>query len=192
MRCSCSFSADAEEYLQVYYNILDEMIRGMTEVCLTDSVSYNFIVQMIPHHEAAIRMSENILSYTTNETLRDIASGIITEQTQSIEDMRRAMACCETYRNGQECLCSFQNEIDRILHVMFDRMQHACATNRLNCDFMWEMIPHHQGAIQMSALTLRYDICPDLIPILEAILVSQKRGVRRMRELLCELGCGSR
>lgn len=192
MRDLCSLGADAEEYLQVYYNILDEMMRGMTDVCLTDSISYNFIVQMIPHHEAAIRMSRNILTYTQNGSLRDIASGIVTEQTQSIEDMRRAMSCCETYQNGQECLCSFQNGMNRIMRAMFRRMQNACATNRLNCNFMWEMIPHHQGAIEMSSLTLQYDICPELIPILEAIFVSQKKGVCQMRQLLCKLECRPR
>ena len=38
------------------------------------------------------------------------------------------------------------------------------------------MIPHHQGAIRMSENALRYLLCPGLIPLLDAIIVSQKKG----------------
>ena len=51
----------ARNYLKEFYDILDEMIEEMTEVKLTDSISHNFIMQMIPHHMAAIEMSVNIL-----------------------------------------------------------------------------------------------------------------------------------
>lgn len=53
------------------------MIQGMTEAELTGSISDNFIVQMIPHHRAAIEMSGNILKYTTSIPLQEIALGII-------------------------------------------------------------------------------------------------------------------
>lgn len=35
------------------------MIDGMTNARLTDSISPNFIVQMIPHHQGAICISKN-------------------------------------------------------------------------------------------------------------------------------------
>ncbi len=46
-----------ENYLSEFYCILDRMIESITEAELTDSISHNFIVQMIPHHRAAIGMS---------------------------------------------------------------------------------------------------------------------------------------
>ncbi len=49
----------------------------MSNAKLTNSISHNFIVQMIPHHEAAIEMSENILKYTSNDSLQNIASNKI-------------------------------------------------------------------------------------------------------------------
>ena len=58
------FSFDTKEYLNTFYCILDQMVREMTTANLTESISNNFIVQMIPHHQAAIRMSENLLKYT--------------------------------------------------------------------------------------------------------------------------------
>ena len=54
------------------------MIRKMTGAQLTGSVSLNFIRQMIPHHRAAVQMSENLLKYRGSGPLAKIAENIIT------------------------------------------------------------------------------------------------------------------
>ena len=56
--------------------------------------------------------------------------------------------------------------------------------DQIDVNFMREMIPHHEGAVRMSENALRYPICPELIPILQAIVTSQRRGVRQMEQLL--------
>lgn len=66
----------------------------MTGVCLTDSISGNFIMQMIPHHTAAIEMSANILKYTTDPQLirmLPISSAL----------RRKASKICGKYRNAE-------------------------------------------------------------------------------------------
>lgn len=181
--------ADIRTYLTRYQEILDTMIRKMTEAPLTDSISHNFIVQMIPHHRAAIEMSRNVLHYTTNPELRRIASGIIIEQTKSIENMQKILSHCSSHTNTQRELCRYQTHMDAIMQTMFSRMKNARTTSNITCDFMWEMIPHHMGAVEMSTLTLKAPICPQLIPILTAINTSQKRGIAEMQALLKQIGC---
>ncbi len=185
----CRFDADTKEYLHTFYCILDEMIWGMTSAELNDSISHNFIVQMIPHHQAAIQMSESILKYTENATLRSIASGIIEEQTKSIENMRRIEKTCGECCNTKQDLSRYQGRMEQILQIMFSEMKNARATNRISCDFMWEMIPHHEGAVKMSQNTLRYHICPELVPILQAIITSQERGIAQMEQLKRHIDC---
>lgn len=68
-------------------------------------------------------------------------------------------------------------------------MQEAKATNCITCNFMWEMIPHHEGAVEMSENTLQYSICPELTPILKAIISSQERGISEMKRLQRCIGC---
>lgn len=177
-----------KNYLAAFHCILDEMIEGMTSAELTDSISHNFIVQMIPHHRAAIRMSENILQYTTNIPLQDIATGIITAQTKSIADMKEILCSCSRSGNSNRDVCLYQRRMNQIMQVMFTDMEMACSTNEINADFMREMIPHHRGAVEMSKNTLRYDICPELIPILDAIITSQERGICQMQQLLRCIG----
>lgn len=180
----CRLSNVTKEYLETFQTVFDNMIQGMTEAELNDSISHNFIVQMIPHHLAAIEMSRNLLKYTTDIPLQDIALGIIEEQTKSIEDMRKIECTCSMLTNSEQMRRSYECRTGQIMQAMFRKMREACSDNDINADFMREMIPHHQGAIAMSETALLYDICPELIPILRAIIVSQQRGVRQMQRLL--------
>lgn len=189
MNRQCKLNDEAKAYLNRFYYILDNMIQGMTTAELSDSISYNFMVQMIPHHRAAIEMSENILEYTNNPTLESIAKNIIKEQTESIANMESIMYSCMEVTNSVRCLKIYQCRMDKIMQQMFCRMDHACASNRIDCNFLWEMIPHHMGAVEMSQTTLMFDICPELKPILEAIISSQKRGIMQMRQLEQCLKC---
>lgn len=182
-------SGETQKYLRRFYEILNEMIEGMTCAALTDSISHNFIVQMIPHHRAAIEMSESLLRYSDFAPLRRIAENIIREQTQSIENMQKALPQCENRLNSQLDLSRYGKRFDEITRVMFSQMHNACSDNNINADFMREMIPHHQGAIRMSKNALQFSICPQLKPILKAIITSQERGVREMKGLLRQIGC---
>lgn len=185
MSCySQQLSEVAKNYLCNFYEILDDMIDGMTGADLNRSLSHNFIVQMIPHHEAAIRMSQSILRYTTFVPLQEIARNIIAAQTQSIADMRAVLDGCGAVENTREDICLYARCFRGITQTMFREMGSAPGTNDLNADFMREMIPHHQGAIRMSENALRFPICPELDPILRAIITSQKRGVCEMQRLL--------
>ncbi len=184
MNCRCELSNVAKAYLNKFYCILNMMIDEMTGVQLSDSISYNFIVQMIPHHRAAIEMSENLLQYTTCIPLQNIALQIIEEQTKSIENMQAILGDCSELINDVSAVESYQCKVNNIMNTMFCGMESAPSTNRINANFMQEMIPHHEGAIALSHNALCYDICPGLIPILEAIITSQERGVQQMEQLL--------
>lgn len=185
----CSFHTSTKDYLTVFYEILDKMIREMEQACLTDSISQNFIVQMIPHHRAAISMCENLLQYTVCEPLQKIASDIIVEQTQSIHDMCHVLGFCQRYQNSCQDLQLYHRHFHTITRTMFRKMDTAPASNNIADTFMREMIPHHEGAVHMSENALRYCICPELVPILNAIITSQTEGIQKMQRLLSEQIC---
>lgn len=180
-------SNHAKDYLINFYHILDQLIENMDNAPLNSSISHNFIVQMIPHHEAAIEMSKNLLPHTTCTPLRNIAEQIITEQTKSIEDMKQAECDCNKLLNSRQDVELYQRKVWQIMNTMFTDMGNAPNENQINADFIREMIPHHMGAIYMSKNALKYDICPELCPILLSIISSQERGVRQMQQLLRQL-----
>ncbi len=189
MNRSCNFSNVTNDYLAFYDCILCDMIDGMTHAELSDSISHNFITQMIPHHQGAIEMSRTILKYTTHIPLQNLALQIITGQTKSISDMRAILCQCDAIHNCKEDLRCYQTRTKKILQTLFCQMKHACSTNCVNGNFIREMIPHHCGAVAMSENTLRYCICPELIPILDSIIQTQKQEVQMMQCMLQRMGC---
>lgn len=190
MNAQRQLSNVAKNYLCRFYEILDKMVCEMTNAELTDSISSNFINQMIPHHRAAIEMSQNILQYTTCVPLQRIAENIIEEQTKSIENMEAIRARCSELKNTEADLCLYQRKFQQIAQNMFTNMREACSTNQINANFIREMVPHHRGAICMCENALQYSICPELVPVLCSIIQSQQAGVRRMERLLRCI-CGS-
>lgn len=188
MNRTCELSIVTQTYLDTFSGILDDMIYRMTNAELAENISYNFIVQMIPHHQAAIEMSRNILRYTTNIAVQNIALGIIAEQTKSIENMQKILCRCSARSNTSRELQCYQQRVNQILRTMFAGMKNACTDNDVTNNFMRQMIPHHRGAVEMSENALRYRICPELRPILQAIIASQKKGIMQMEQLL-RCGC---
>lgn len=182
------FSLVTKDYLSRYQEILKNMIQGMSSAELNDSIGHNFMTQMIPHHQAAIEMSQNLLRVTTCVPLQEIAQRIIREQTQSIANMEAILPGC-TMANTADAVTNYQNKARTILDTMFTEMGNACQSNNIDADFMWEMIPHHCGAIAMSQNALWFAVCPGLDEILDNIIVSQERGVCQMRSLLRKMGC---
>lgn len=180
--CPC----DTEMYLEKFHRILKTMICEMTSAQLKDSISYNFIVQMVPHHEAAIQMSENILCYTKDTRIKQISENIITMQKKGIQDMQNIKKHCLGYRNYRNDLCQYQNALQPVFDKMFMGMRNAYSDQYVNCNFLREMIPHHEGAVKMSKVTLKYHICPQLTPILQEIIREQEQGIKEMEALLCE------
>ncbi len=181
------FSHVTNQYLEVYYQDLEKMIDGMTTAHLTDSISHNFMVQMIPHHQMAIQMCENLLQYTTNIPLQNEAQGIIKDQTISIENMEECLPRCSTLTNYKVELMTYQKCFEKIADTMFCRMQQSCVSNDINQNFIREMIPHHKGALEMCRNVLQYDICDELYPIIDSIITKQRAGIKQLECIFRQL-----
>ena len=189
MTNTCPLSNNTTVYVEQFQCTLKEMTSQMNSVVVTESISASFIRQMIPHHRAAIAMSESLLRFTTNIELQDIALNIISSQEKSIENMTAVYSRCQSCVNYPREAYYYKRGNEPILNNMFREMQSACTDNNIDTNFIREMIPHHRGAVLMSENALRFRLCPELVPLLDAIIVTQKEGIQQMQQLLCQLEC---
>lgn len=173
-------------YLAEYCDILERMILGMTSAELGCGISYNFILQMLPHHKAAVEMSENILKYTNNSNIKCLAQSIISEQKASIKAMEDIMECSRKLLNCRRDLHQYQCCVCEIMRKMFCCMKNAGQSDCVDKNFLCEMIPHQRGAVCMANEALKYCVCPELKPILCDIVASGKKNINRM---CCMLKC---
>ncbi|MCI9222321.1 MAG: DUF305 domain-containing protein [Oscillospiraceae bacterium] len=182
-------SDPSKRYLCCYYQILDEMIQGITTAKLTRSLSHNFIVQMIPHHQAAVRMCRNLLQYSDDGAVRRLAQRITDQQTQGLQAMEGLLADCGQPANPQMDLRLCHRRTELILRELFSQMGSAPEGNRLDLVFLRQMIPHHLGAARMAQNTLRYQVATGLAPVLRSTIDTHCKEVRQMRALLRRMGC---
>ncbi len=55
---------------------------------MTGNADKDFALMMIPHHEAAISMANDLLAHGKNPELKKMAQKIIDDQTKEIEDRK--------------------------------------------------------------------------------------------------------
>ena len=182
-------SDPSKRYLCCYYQILDEMIQGITTAKLTRSLSHNFIVQMIPHHQAAVRMCRNLLQYSDDGAVRRLAQRITDQQTQGLQAMEGLLPDCGQPANPQMDLRLCHRRTELILRELFSQMGSAPEGNRLDLVFLRQMIPHHLGAARMAQNTLRYQVATGLAPVMRSTIDTHCKEVRQMRALLRRMGC---
>ena len=174
---------EVKNYLSRFNQILCFMANRMLSANMTNNITLNFIRTMIPHHQAAIYMSENLLKYSKYEPLREIAKGIIEMQTEGIEQMRNTAKTTPCFSNSAIDTKEYIEQYLCITKSMILRMKDSQKSMNIDLDFVNEMIPHHEGAIAMSMNLLKYEIDPRLGEVAQTIIREQSEGIRELKEI---------
>lgn len=180
----------ARKYLYRFDEIVNQMAEKMLSPEITNSITINFVECMIPHHQAAIYMSENLLEYTTYLPLQEIAKNIIKMQTEGIEKMEEIARTSYGFQNMPQEVKSYMGKYFEITKNMIERMKNAPKTIYINLNFTNEMIPHHEGAIAMCENLLNYRIDPRLKLVATSIIQEQSKGVQELKEIQRKLRGG--
>ena len=179
---------DVQAYLNKFDNILTNMANKMLSAKPKNNITVYFIECMIPHHEAAIYMCQNLLKYTNYEPLIKIANDIIEMQTKGVEQMKSILKENNSlYMNSMEDAYNYTLKYLSIVNRMVYRMKNAPRCNNINLNFVNEMIPHHEGAISMCENLLKYNINPSLVTVARSIIKEQSEGVIELKNILNNL-----
>ena len=170
-------------YLEEFDRILYDMAEKMLSRNIVGNITIDFIECMIPHHEAAIYMCQNLLKYPVYPPLENIARNIITMQTRGIEQMREILKTTRGYCSSRTDVNNYMTRYLSIVKNMVYRMRNSPRCANISLNFTNEMIPHHEGAIQMCNNLLMYRIDPRLRNVAETIIREQSEGVRELSEV---------
>lgn len=173
----------ARKYLCRYDEILNQMAEKMLSPEITNSITINFIKDMIPHHQAAIDMSENLLTYSTYEPLRQMAKKIIKMQTQEIAEMEEIARTTYGFQNMTQEVKKYIEKNFEIINHMIEKMKNTPRSIYINLNFTYEMIPHHEGAIAMCENLLNYRIDPRLKVMADDMMQEQTQGIQEMKKI---------
>ena len=184
-------SDEAKRYLCCYYQILDEMIQSISAAKLTQSISQNTIVQLLPHHRAAVRLCRNLLEASDDCNLRRLAQRISVREAETVEQLEAELTAAGQLTSPQMDRRLCQRRMDLIFREMYAQMGATPEGNQLDVLFLRQMIPQRQGAVRAARNVLRYEVSTGLAPILRSTIDTRSREVGQMRAMLNQRGCQS-
>jgi uncharacterized protein (DUF305 family) len=137
---------------------------------------FDYLTQMIPHHEEAIEAAQVLERGTGRNAMRRFARMIVETQTAEVNQMRRWLAARYAGRDTRVAYRPMMRDLSALRGDALDRA------------FLDDMIPHHQMAVMMSQRLLMSGVIThrDVIPFAETIRDVQTAEIRMMVSWLAE------
>ena len=79
---------EVDNYFKKYFKITQNMINEMRNSKTTVDINLDFTYEMIPHHEGAIKMCQNLLKYPIDTRLGMLANNIIMQKSEGIKMLK--------------------------------------------------------------------------------------------------------
>lgn len=177
-----SEDAALASYLMEQDDIMANMINTMT-ITPTTNADLDFLYGMIPHHQAAIRMSECYLTYGgSNRKLKKIAKEIIKEQTKEVEEMEKTAARLEkTAISDTATEEAYLAAYDEIMSERHYTKHGTTSTQSVDQAFAQGMILHHEMAVEMAEAILANSTTNDIHNFAEDILELQQEEIAQLK-----------
>lgn len=171
---------------QAYVHASHVMHSGM-DIEFTGNADIDFLRGMIPHHQGAVDMANIQLEHGNNGLLKKLTQAVIRAQEREIAFMERRLAVLEREWNGninpRNPSVRANKHVNHKMHTGMD----ITYSGNADIDFVEGMIPHHQGAIDMAGVVLRYGSDPNVRFLAQAIITDQQREIRWMKRWLHRL-----
>ena len=133
-----------------------------------------FLSQMIAHHQAAVKMAQQAIKTATKTDTKTEAQKVVDAQTKEIAQMTNWLK--EWYNTQpskeQQALVNAYMQAMMSMPVTSDQM------------FYEMMIPHHQGAIDMSELVPERSKRPEVKKLAQQIIRDQKAEIAQYHQLM--------
>jgi len=133
-----------------------------------------FLSQMIAHHQAAVEMAKQILSHNPKPPVKEAADRVIEAQTQEIAQMTGWLKEWHQAEPSSEQQNLVREDMKSMMAMPVD-------SDRV---FLEMMIPHHQGAIDMSELVNSRSDTAELKTMAGKIIQDQKAEIEQYQQML--------
>ena len=137
-----------------------------------------FAAAMVPHHESAVEMAEIALRRAQSPRVKQLAQDIVRSQREEIATLRAQDA--DLAAQGVQPGSLGLSEHDAGMHGSHGSLETA---EPFDAAFVEQMLPHHEGAVQMARIELERGADPELKQLAQEIIEEQEREIELMRSL---------
>jgi uncharacterized protein (DUF305 family) len=168
-------SADAVAEGKAFTLANNQMMRDMADSApLSGDADADFARLLMPHLRSTVDMAAIELKYGADQTVLGLAKRMTAARQPQIDQLmawRKAHPTTAPAGSGVDAAAAtaaYAAASDRLMNgMMGDSMAHSGNADR---DFVKMMIPHHQGAMDMANVLLKYGRDPELKALAQKVV----------------------
>jgi len=182
-------SEEDKAYDKAVQQIMSEMMQQMNKMEMTCDPDIDFANMMIMHHDAGIKMADAELMYGHEPEAKALAQKTKEGNQASKERLLAFLAAHPTPEplSKEDCKV-FMKEMDETMKAMMMCMKKMPDTEDVDVDFANQMICHHQGAIAMSRVELKWGDDEAALEEARLIIEEQSQEIIELSEFVNEHG----
>jgi uncharacterized protein (DUF305 family) len=146
-----------------------------------------FIDAMIPHHQGAVVMAQDVLKKSQRPELQKLAKTIISAQEKEIDQMQQwrkswypnAAATPMAWHSEQRMMMAMKPEQMKAMKMNMDL---GPADAKYDLRFLQAMVPHHEAAVLMAKDLAQKSKRPELQKLAKEIISSQQMEIDQMQQ----------
>lgn len=171
-------------YMDSMAKMHDDMANGVQ----AKNADVGFAKGMTPHHQGAIDMANIELQYGKDAEMKALAQNIIDAQQGEIKQMQDWLTANEAKLPNTDNADQITKAHKANMMKNHDAMMQGITATDPDVAFVKGMIPHHQGAIDMSDVELKYGKDPAMRQLAEQIKQAQAPEIKQMQDWLDKKG----
>ena len=164
------------------HNSMDHSSMTSSPGASSAPVELQFLDTMIVHHRGAVDMAKLSASRAEHTEIKTLSDAIIRDQQREIDLMSGLRK--KWFGDSPEAINMDFPGMSAGMHSMDLKKLDALRGNDFDVEFIRQMIPHHQGAIEMAKHIGSNDSYAELKKLADDIIKAQETEVRQMNEWL--------
>lgn len=175
-------------YLKEQNSIMSDMVANMS-VKESGSAELDFLISMIPHHEAAIDITKSYLKYSDkNSKLKNLAREIIEEQTEETVEMRALVKEIKSLGMvDKEKERAYLDSYNKMMDSHKDMAHETETAKDIDSAYIEGMVIHHQMAVDMAKAILEITWHDEVVDIAEDIIEMQREEISQMERIFNDM-----
>jgi uncharacterized protein (DUF305 family) len=146
-----------------------------------------FVDAMIPHHQGAVEMAQEVLAKSQRPEMKKLAQDIIAAQKREINQMKQWRKAW--YPKADSKPMAWHAQMNHMMAMSPEQIQAmmmkgdlGAADAEFDLRFLNAMIPHHEGALVMAQDVLSKSKRPEMKKLAQEILTSQEKEIDQMKQ----------
>lgn len=180
--------SEVSAYLKEQNTILADMMINMS-VQESGSAELDFLIGIIPHHEAAIDITKSYLKYGgKNKELKKLAKEIIEEHSEETVEMRMLLKEIERLAiTDKESERTYLNSYNKMIASHQDMAHEIKTASDVESAYIEGMVIHHQMAVDMAEAILKTTLHDEIKDMAEDIIEMQREEISQMEEIFNDM-----